>query len=94
LGFATGENAENLKTNEAALFAKVVFFRYLLDNPVKTQEFLDMTLFDFDVFGMSDINEQLVSKKKFQSFEGWNLHMISVHSEKDVSKCAVAFFIV
>jgi len=63
LGFATGENAENLKTNEAALFAKVVFFRYLLDNPVRTQDFLDMTLLDWDVFGMSDFNEQLVSKQ-------------------------------
>jgi len=61
LGFVTGENAENLKATEAALFAKVVFFRYLLDNPVKTQDFVDMTLFDWDVFGMSDINEQLVS---------------------------------
>jgi len=61
LGLSTGENAENLKTNEAALFAKVVFFRYLLDNPVGTQEFLEMTLFDWDVFGMTDINEQLVS---------------------------------
>jgi hypothetical protein len=63
LGFATGENTENLKTSEAALLAKVVFFRYLLDNPVPTQDFLDMTLFDWDVLGMSDINEQLVSKQ-------------------------------
>jgi hypothetical protein len=71
LGFATGENAENLKINEAAFLAKVVFFRYLLDNPaVMIQEFLEMTLFDFDVFGLSDINEQLVSKKKNTHFTG------------------------
>jgi len=71
-------NAEKLKTKKAAFFAKVVFFLYLLDHP--TQDFLDMTLDDFDVFdGLSDLNESLVSKKKkFQYLERWNLHMISV----------------
>jgi len=101
-----------LKTNEAALLAKVLFFRYQLDNPVRTQAFLDMTLSDWEtkaaherypkyktvtvlsathktdaehgpnVFGLTDINEKLVSRKKFQSFEGENRYIISGHSEK------------
>jgi hypothetical protein len=37
-----------------------------------------------NVFGLTDINEQLVSKKKmFQSFEGWNLHMI-LHANSNI----------
>jgi len=37
-----------LKTNEAALLAKVLFFRYQLDNPVRIRAFLDMTLSDWE----------------------------------------------
>jgi hypothetical protein len=87
-----------LTVNDAATLAKVVFFRYQLDNPIRTQAFLDMTLSDWDtksadegypkcktvtvlsathktvaehgpnVFGLTGINEQLVSKKYVSIF--------------------------